>query len=240
MQPLFNITFTVLCSLSLLSSVLSIQCNKTQYPWPLEQPQLCCDLCPPGTYMSFRHDTRCEIVCKPCPDNLFRDSFNLEQNCEYCTSCKTSNMEYESECNATHNAVCRCKDGYRCREQPCKECEPIPTTTTPVTPTTALKPPTNPATPSTPSEPLGDNVWFLVITALLSAIIALVVVTNSKPILHWIRSKSDYPSVKQQPPVTPCSPDGDVSTPVQEAGNMTNPKMDPELGLSLISQTDTQ
>lgn len=50
----------------------------------------------------------------------------------------------------------------------------------------------------------------------------------------------DYPSVKQQPPVTPCTPDGDVSTPVQEAGNMTNPKMDPELGLSLISQTDTQ
>lgn len=53
MQLLFYITFTVLCSLSLLSSVLSIQCNKTQYFWPLEQPHLCCDRCPPGTVTSF-------------------------------------------------------------------------------------------------------------------------------------------------------------------------------------------
>ncbi|XP_030250352.1 CD27 antigen isoform X2 [Sparus aurata] len=238
MQPLFYITFTVLCSLSLLPSGLSIQCNETQYSWPVQQPHLCCDRCPPGTHLRSRHVAKCEIECIPCTDGLFRESFNLEQDCEFCASCKTPNMEFESECNATHNAVCRCKDGYQCREQPCKECEPIPTTTTPVTPTTAPKPLTNPATPSAASKPLGDKVWFLVITALLSAVIALVVVTNSKPILRWMRSKSGCPLTKPYPPVTPCPPDGDVSKPVQEAGNVNNPKMDTGLGLPLISHTD--
>lgn len=41
----------------------------------------------------------------------------------------TANMEYMSHCNATHNAVCRCKKGYECKVQPCKQCLPIPPTT---------------------------------------------------------------------------------------------------------------
>ncbi|XP_073340968.1 uncharacterized protein [Pagrus major] len=236
MQPLFYITFTVLCSLSFLSFGLSMQCNKTQYPWPPEQPTFCCYSCPPGTHLFGRRED-CKIDCKPCGDKFFSDAYNVERTCNFCANCEKPNMEYESKCNATHNAVCRCKDGYQCREQPCLECEPIPSTTTPITPTstTALKPTTNPATPPTPSKPLGDTVWFLVITALLTAVILLVVLTNSKPFLRWIRCLNLFPK-----PPAPVTQDGDVSQPVQEAGSVTNLKTDPELGLSLISQTDIQ
>ena len=48
--------FTLLCTLSFLAPVLSIDCNNTQYPWPYENPNLCCDKCPPGTMASFHLD----------------------------------------------------------------------------------------------------------------------------------------------------------------------------------------
>lgn len=42
----------------------------------------------------------------------------------------TANMEYLSRCNVTHNAVCKCKAGYECKDLYCKQCLPIPSTTT--------------------------------------------------------------------------------------------------------------
>ena len=48
--------------------------------------------------------------------------------------CLTANMEYKSLCNATHNAVCRCKAGYECQDKFCKDCVPIRTTTKPTLP----------------------------------------------------------------------------------------------------------
>lgn len=48
MQPLCYIALTALCSLLFLSPVASIQCNKTQYQWPVKAPTLCCNKCPPG------------------------------------------------------------------------------------------------------------------------------------------------------------------------------------------------
>lgn len=47
-------------------------------------------------------------------------------------------MKYLSRCNATHNAVCKCKAGYECKTKPCVQCLPIPATTinTTLTPTT--------------------------------------------------------------------------------------------------------
>lgn len=47
-------------------------------------------------------------------------------------------MEYLAICNATHNAVCKCKAGYECRTKACVQCLPKPSTTT----TTTLTPPT--------------------------------------------------------------------------------------------------
>ncbi|XP_018538262.1 tumor necrosis factor receptor superfamily member 6 [Lates calcarifer] len=204
MRPLCYIAFTLLCSLSFLSSEPSIQCNKTQYAWPLDAPKFCCDKCPPGKSMETRPLDSCKIKCEPCEGDRYINFHNVELNCKICTNCNKTNMEYKSPCNATHDAVCRCKPGYGCTDQSCTQCVPIPDTTPPSTPTST--------TPQAPTEPIKDTMWFLVIIALLCAVCALVVVTKIKPFLHWIRSK-----LAEKPALTPSySGDDDVSKPVQE------------------------
>ncbi|XP_028436847.1 tumor necrosis factor receptor superfamily member 6 isoform X1 [Perca flavescens] len=209
MQPLRFFAFTFLVGLSFLSVVLSIDCNERQYEWPVEQPKLCCDKCPPGKHVVRRSITTCEIECESCTTNLFNEKYNVQQTCEFCENCDKKNMEYISHCNVTHNAVCRCKDGYKCKDQSCKQCVPIsPFTTKPTLPpsTTALK----------PGAYHTDTVWFLVIIAILCAGIALVVVTKIKPFLHWIKAKHGYLLAKESVPVPPFSEDEEVSKPVQE------------------------
>ncbi|XP_026173352.1 CD27 antigen [Mastacembelus armatus] len=213
MQSLYRIAFTVLGSLSFLSSVLSIQCNQTQYPWPVEKYNLCCNMCPPGKHMARRDENVCKIDCGHCPVDRYTDSYNVEMSCNICKNCNKTNMEYKSQCNRTHNAVCRCKNGYRCKDQPCTQCVPLPATTKPT-----ILPSTIAATPDIPtsSQPIRDTVWFLVIIALLCAGFALVVVTKIKPFLRWIRAKQGYFLTEKPALGPPCSEDEEVSKPVQE------------------------
>ncbi|XP_068613996.1 CD27 antigen-like [Brachionichthys hirsutus] len=221
MQPLHYFAFTLLCSLSFLSSVLSIQCKETQYPWPAPKPEFCCDMCRPGKYLASRSRFTCEKVCEDCKGKRYRDAYNVELTCKFCENCDRPNMDYKSDCNASRNAECRCKAGYECKEHPCKQCVPIPTT----------KPP--------PSTAGTDTVWSLVIIGLLSAGMAVILVTKIKPFLHWIRLKHDSLLADSGAiPVAPCSKDEDVSKPVQEAGNATKIKSDPELGLMALLQAD--
>ncbi|XP_039973565.1 CD27 antigen [Xiphias gladius] len=214
MQPICYIAFTLLCSLSFLSSELSIQCNKTQYAWPIKAAKFCCNKCPPGKFMVRRQEDSCEIVCDFCMGSRYIDIFNVEMSCKICQECKKPNMQYKFYCNATHNAVCRCTAGYRCSDQPCTECvsiQPIPPSTT--TSTTDTLP--------TFTKPIRDTAWFLVLNALLCTGLAFVVVTKIKPFLHWIRSKhisccEGYFLPDKPAPVPPCSEDEEVSKPVQE------------------------
>ncbi|XP_032374695.1 tumor necrosis factor receptor superfamily member 26 isoform X2 [Etheostoma spectabile] len=227
MQLLCLFAFTLLVSLSFLSAVLSISCNERQYDWPMEQPYLCCDKCPPGKHMVRRSYTTCEIECQSCTRDLFNEKYNVQFTCDFCENCDKPNMEYSSHCNATHNAVCRCKAGYRCKEQSCKQCEPIPDPTEKCKADYKCKDqsckqcvPTVPILPFTtkPTLPASttDTVWFLVIIALLCAGIALVVVTKIKPFLHWIKAKHSYLLAKEAVLVLPVSEDEEVSKPVQE------------------------
>ncbi|CAJ1062501.1 CD27 antigen [Xyrichtys novacula] len=128
MPTLYSLALTFMCSLSVLSAVLSMQCKKFQYPWPRNNHELCCDGCPPGKRMIQRSQTTCEIQCVTCADGQYRDTPNAELTCKWCRRCRESNMEEKSRCNSTHNAVCTCKVGYRCIDQPCSKCVKIPTT----------------------------------------------------------------------------------------------------------------
>ncbi|XP_028280307.1 tumor necrosis factor receptor superfamily member 14 [Parambassis ranga] len=213
MLPICYFTF-VLCSLAWLSS--SLECNRTQYPWPVVSPKFCCNMCPPGHRMIRRTNDVCGITCEACQDNQYIEAHNVEMNCKFCEVCNKENMVYKSNCSATHNAVCACKAGYRCENQDCTACELIPTTTKKPTlppPTKALKP----TTPSAPPKPMGDKVWFLVIIALLCAGIALAVVTKIKPFLRWTRSIYGYflPD-KQEHTDDADIEDNDMPKPVQE------------------------
>ncbi|XP_070691573.1 CD27 antigen-like [Pempheris klunzingeri] len=186
----------------------------------VDHPRLCCNMCPPGKRMVRRPDESCTIECDLCKGERYTDTYNVQMSCNHCENCNRTNMEYKSHCNATHNAVCRCVAGYRCKAQPCQECVPIPSTTTSkptlLPYTTALTPETTKtlggSTPSETPKHIKDTVSILVIIALLCAGIAFVV-TKTKPFLRWIK----YYSFAEKPaPVPQCCEDEDVSTPVQE------------------------
>ncbi|KAL7394550.1 hypothetical protein ABVT39_027773 [Epinephelus coioides] len=216
MQPLC--AFIFLCTLSLLSPVLSRQCTDTEYAWPMDRPHLCCPMCVPGEHMAGRKQDSCSKNCVPCTEGLYTEKNNVDMTCEVCANCNKPNMEYKRNCSATHNAVCGCKAGYACRDPSCKDCVPIPTSTIKTTlppPTTALKPGSL-TTLREPSQPIKDTAWFLVIIALLCTGLALVVVTKIKPFLRWIKSKQGYFLAKEAAPALQGSEDEEVSTPVQE------------------------
>ncbi|XP_051262144.1 tumor necrosis factor receptor superfamily member 6 [Dicentrarchus labrax] len=216
MQLLCHFAFTFLCSLSFFSAVLSLQCDDTQYSWPVIDSKFCCNKCPPGKALARRLNTECQTECKTCEDDHYADTYNVELYCKHCTSCNKPNMEYMSACNSTHDSVCRCKAGYECREQPCKMCVPIPITTKPTTtPTTTATPSTTPKTSSSTTV-LTDTAWFLVIIILLSVILSFFGITKMKPFLHWIRSKHGYLLAKTPAPMPPFQEDDSVSKPVQE------------------------
>ncbi|XP_068179490.1 CD27 antigen-like isoform X3 [Antennarius striatus] len=272
MQPLHYFPSILLCSLSFLSSVLSIQCNEKQYPWPPLKPEFCCNMCPPGKHLVRRLDD-CQIECDDCEGKRYMDTYTKELTCKFCKNCDRPSMEYKSNCNSTHNAECRCKSGYECKEkQPCTQCVPIPTTKPTLPPSTTANmeyksdcnsthnaecrcksgyeckekpckqcvpiPTTKPTLP--PSTTGTDAAGSLVIIGLLSAGIAVILVTKIKPFLHWIRSKHGSLMADSCPPVAPCSEDEEVSRPVQEAGNVPKLKSDPEIGLCTLLQTNIQ
>ncbi|KAK5921813.1 hypothetical protein CgunFtcFv8_019140 [Champsocephalus gunnari] len=218
MQPLCYLS--LLCTLSSLSSVLSLNCSDRHYAWPVVTPTLCCDKCAPGQRMLKRSEVTCAPECGPCKETLYRDTYNVKTSCAFCRNCNKSNMASASNCNSTHNAVCRCNAGYKFRDASRKQCVPIPPTTikpTPAPPTAALKPGLTTAWPPAPQlRVLTDTVWFLVIIALLCAGLAIVFVANIKPFLRWIKSTNGYFLAKEPAPVPACSEDEEVSTPIQE------------------------
>ncbi|XP_075897368.1 tumor necrosis factor receptor superfamily member 3-like [Nelusetta ayraudi] len=142
MQLLCYLALTLLCGLPLSSSVAALACKDTQYEWPLLVPKSCCNKCPPGTHLNGRNEKECKYKCKNCEDEMYRPTYNTDFSCLSCENCRRTNMEYLSPCNATHNAVCKCKPGYKCKALPCVQCLPIPTTTiaTTLTPTTLTSP----------------------------------------------------------------------------------------------------
>ncbi|XP_008290915.1 CD27 antigen [Stegastes partitus] len=206
-----------------LGSGLPPNCTDVQYPWPVDGPNMCCDKCPPGHIMQGSSSrTSCERECVPCQGDRFMESYNMEFNCNVCGNCDRPNMEVKQNCSSTHNTVCTCRAGYRCRDDSCSMCVLIPTTTPTTTPTakateappTAAPEPGDPTTLPAPRAPLRDTVWFLVITALLCAGIALAVAARIKPFLRWIRSRYGY--FLAEKPAAQSSEDEDVSKPVQE------------------------
>ncbi|XP_037309345.2 tumor necrosis factor receptor superfamily member 14 isoform X2 [Pungitius pungitius] len=192
--------FTLLFSPYFLSPVCPINCNETQYDWPMDGPQLCCNKCPPGEHMVRRPVITCGIECRPCPGALYIDTYNVEMSCEICQKCDKPHMEYSSLCSTTRNAVCKCKAGYRCIDASCKECEAMPSTTTKPT----LPPSTTGdiTTQLEPSQPVNG--------------ITMVAVAKIKPFLLWIKSKHGYVLAKDPQPASRCSEDEEVSAPIQE------------------------
>ncbi|KAF3692067.1 CD27 antigen CD27L receptor T-cell activation antigen CD27 [Channa argus] len=91
-----------------------------------------------GERMVRRPETSCGTECTSCTGDRYSDSYNVDMTCNSCTNCNKPNMKLLSRCNTTHNAVCTCTAGYKCKDQPCTQCEAISTPTKPtLTPSTS-------------------------------------------------------------------------------------------------------
>ncbi|XP_054638535.1 CD27 antigen [Dunckerocampus dactyliophorus] len=178
----------LLMFLFLYCSVLTMQCNDSQYTWPVKAPRLCCDKCPPGQHMIRRSQSTCAINCEPCTGMRYSDSYNVEMSCNICRMCDKPNMEYESDCQPSCNAVCRCIEGYKCTDQECTRCLRVPGT---------VKSDTTAA------------VGYLVVIVLLCAVIPAIVFTKVTHFLRCVRS--------EHVAVIPCTDEEEEACkPVQE------------------------
>ncbi|KAM9852355.1 uncharacterized protein ACBR49_005443 [Aulostomus maculatus] len=217
MQTLFCIALISLCSLS-YSSVLSKQCSERQYAWPVLSPRHCCEKCPPGKYMLWRATGNCDRKCEPCPAGSYIDSDNVEMQCEFCVNCNKGNMDYDLKCTPVRNAVCKCKDGYKCKDRECTMCLSVPTAINSTLPPSSLTDP-QPGTATTTSratKPHIDMTGYLVIVALLCLGITLIVLTKKKPVACWIRSNQRYFVADKPAAVGACTESEGMSKPVQE------------------------
>ncbi|XP_059195897.1 tumor necrosis factor receptor superfamily member 6B-like [Centropristis striata] len=73
---------------------------------------LTCNKCPPGEYMSAYCTATTPTQCAPCRNQHFTELWNYLPRCLYCYTFCSENQEVETECTATTNRVCRCKQGF--------------------------------------------------------------------------------------------------------------------------------
>ncbi|XP_048385658.1 tumor necrosis factor receptor superfamily member 11B-like [Stegostoma tigrinum] len=123
---------------------ISIEKCKASVP-TFQHEGLTCSRCPPGQHMvqhcTKDHDTE----CAPCSANHYTRYWNYLKKCQYCNNFCKENQNVKHECNATHNRVCECIDGYFWEYEFCmkqKTCLPgyeVKTTGTPYSNTICRK-----------------------------------------------------------------------------------------------------
>uniref|UniRef100_A0A8C6IXI2 Uncharacterized protein n=1 Tax=Melopsittacus undulatus TaxID=13146 RepID=A0A8C6IXI2_MELUD len=84
------------------------------YQWrdAVTNKQLTCQRCPPGTFVLQHCTENNQTWCEHCPDLHYTQYWNYLEKCRYCNViCGEKQVEVQ-QCNATHNRVCQCQDGY--------------------------------------------------------------------------------------------------------------------------------
>lgn len=79
---------------------------------PSTRETLTCAKCPAGTHMAAHCTATSPTKCAPCKDDHFTELWNYLPRCLYCNNFCYENQEVETECSATGNRVCRCKEGF--------------------------------------------------------------------------------------------------------------------------------
>ncbi|XP_042352324.1 CD27 antigen-like isoform X2 [Plectropomus leopardus] len=109
-------SLALVCVLSIWTIGLAAACGDGQD----EVDGRCCDLCPPGKFMTEFCSKQRQTVCKPCKEGYFSDHYNMFDRCEKCRSCQ---HEYAEKCTLTANANCSCLPGFLCSNNVCSKCE---------------------------------------------------------------------------------------------------------------------
>ncbi|XP_010212254.1 PREDICTED: tumor necrosis factor receptor superfamily member 6B [Tinamus guttatus] len=99
------------------------------YQWKdaVTDAKVTCQQCPPGTFVAQHCSSARPTVCAPCPDLHYTQYWNYLERCRYCNViCEEKQVEVQ-QCNATHNRVCQCREGYFAENEFCiphSECPP--------------------------------------------------------------------------------------------------------------------
>uniref|UniRef100_A0A8B9EI34 TNF receptor superfamily member 6b n=1 Tax=Anser cygnoides TaxID=8845 RepID=A0A8B9EI34_ANSCY len=127
-QQLLAVLQWVLAPLLLLLAELGSGLQPT-YQWRDAETneKLTCQQCPPGTFVAQHCARDRQTVCEPCPELHYTQYWNYLEKCRYCNViCEEKQVEVQ-QCNATHNRVCQCQEGYYSEMEFCirhSECPP--------------------------------------------------------------------------------------------------------------------
>ncbi|AEN03770.1 truncated TNF-receptor-like protein [Yokapox virus] len=87
------------------------KCNNGDY----NVNNMCCSMCPPGTYVYQSCNKNSNTICKECDKDTYTSINNYLSSCLSCRGKCDNNVNIEIQpCNTTHNRMCDCKDDYYC------------------------------------------------------------------------------------------------------------------------------
>lgn len=82
--------------------------------------QVCCVSCKPGNRLVRKCGINPQDLCSPCE----KDTFTIDPkqwSCQRCSQC-IGLMWVKTNCTASSNTVCACKEGYGCSDHECSYC----------------------------------------------------------------------------------------------------------------------
>nr|XP_056700931.1 tumor necrosis factor receptor superfamily member 5 [Euleptes europaea] len=110
-----------LLALTCLALDTEQNCDRTQY----EAHGKCCSRCPPGQRVQTLCDASegSDTACQPCQPGHFQGSWTKQMACtphRYCD--QNAGLVVHIQGSATHNAMCRCRNGSHCSSTECQSC----------------------------------------------------------------------------------------------------------------------
>lgn len=92
----------------------SSQQSAPTYQWTDAQTgeAVTCEMCPPGTYVGSHCSKKSRTQCLPCAESQYTEVWNYIDECLMCDYPCSEVQEEVRGCKATHNRLCRCKQGY--------------------------------------------------------------------------------------------------------------------------------
>ncbi|KAL0978733.1 hypothetical protein UPYG_G00174440 [Umbra pygmaea] len=105
---------TCLLIFGTMGVALDPPCNKTSC---YEKNNLCCNLCPAGTFVKKDCTAKVQTKCEACPNGFYSEANDHMKECIKCNTCQHVDMK----CTSTANAICSCP-GILCLDTYCTKC----------------------------------------------------------------------------------------------------------------------
>ncbi|KAI1885798.1 hypothetical protein AGOR_G00207500 [Albula goreensis] len=231
---MLQISLVVALTFCLLCVSTSLSCdNATDY----QLHGKCCKKCKPGEHLVKRCTTSSPTQCSPCRTYQYSSQNNEEITCRPCSNCNMLHLVYKRNCTATHDAICDCAPGYRCKSEPCLACEEIPGKnitkigSTSQTSSSSLGPCTSLVTDK--ATKLGDqqtghvthnneppsSVWFslfVIVVCCCALLICVILASRHKNGVRWARQRAKVVFGAKKPTAPHQCTEEEGKMPVQE------------------------